>query len=90
VLHRSQLDTRGAEAATQTTTRQFTRDDVPPVEPEYQPAAAQFAGIDLDDFYWARRRAKRALAFWVIAVLTLTGLVVAAAWTLGNNIGGLM
>jgi serine/threonine-protein kinase len=63
---------------------------MPPVEPEYQPAARQFAGIDLDDFYWARQRAKRAVVFWVLAVLTFTGLVAAAAWTLGSNITALI
>ena len=57
---------------------------------EYQPVSGQFAGIDLDEFYWARQRAKRALLFWVVAVLTLTGLIAAAAWTLGGNIGALI
>jgi serine/threonine protein kinase, bacterial len=71
-------------------TRELTRDDWQPVEPEYQPVSGQFAGIDLDEFYWARQRAKRALLFWVIAVLTLTGLIAAAAWTLGGNIGTLI
>ena len=28
--------------------------------------------------------------FWVMAVLTLTGLVAAGAWTLGSNIGTLI
>ena len=42
-------------------------------------------GSRLDEFYWARQRAKRALLFWVVAVLTLTGLIAAAAWTLGSN-----
>ncbi|HYZ70002.1 MAG TPA: protein kinase [Mycobacterium sp.] len=71
-------------------TRELTRDDWPPVEPEYRPVSGQFAGIDLDEFYWARQRGKRALLFWVIAVLTLTGLVAVAAWTLGGNIGTLI
>jgi serine/threonine-protein kinase len=71
-------------------TRELTRDDWQPVEPEYQPVSGQFAGIDLDEFYWARQRAKRALLFWVVAVLTLTGLIAAAAWTLGGNIGTLI
>jgi serine/threonine-protein kinase len=70
-------------------TRELTRDDWQPQEPEYEPVSGQFAGIDLDEFYWARQRAKRALLFWVIAVLTLTGLFAAAAWTLGGNIGNL-
>jgi serine/threonine protein kinase, bacterial len=71
-------------------TRALTRDDWPPQEPEYQPVPTQFAGIDLNEFYWARQRAKRALLFWVVAVLTLTGLVAAAAWTVGSNLGNLI
>lgn len=71
-------------------TRELTRGDWQPQEPEYEPVSGQFAGIDLDEFYWARQRAKRALLFWVISVLTLTGLIAAAAWTLGGNIGTLI
>ncbi len=71
-------------------TRELTRDDWQPQEPEYDAVSGQFAGIDLDEFHWARQRAKRALLFWVIAVLTLAGLVAAAAWTLGGNIGNLV
>ena len=47
-------------------------------------------GIEMSEFYWARQRAKRALLFWVVAVLTLTGLIAAAAWTLGGNIATLI
>ena len=71
-------------------TRELTRDDWQPQEPEYAPVSGQFAGIDLDEFYWARQRAKRALLFWVIAVLTLAGVIAAGAWTLGSNIGTLI
>jgi serine/threonine-protein kinase len=73
-----------------THTRELTRDGLPPVEPEYQPVTGQFAGIELDEFHWARQRARRALLFWVVAVLTLTGLIAAAAWTVGGNIGALL
>ena len=52
--------------------------------------SGQFAGIELSEFHWARQRAKRVLLFWVAAVVVLTGLVAAAAWTLGSNIGGLL
>ena len=52
-------------------------------------AASQFAGIDFDDFDWARQRSRRATVFWVLAVLTLTGLVAAAAWSVGANLDGL-
>ena len=67
-------------------TREITRDDIPPQEREYAPLAAQFGGVDIDEFFLAQQRAKRALAFWIIAVITLTGLVAAGAWTVGGNI----
>ena len=34
-------------------------------------------------------RSRRAVLFWLIAILTLTALVAAGAWTLGTNIDGL-
>lgn len=71
-------------------TRELTRADLPPVEPEYHSVAGQFAGIDIDEFYWARQRAKRVLFFWVVAILTLTGLIAAAAWTVGTNLSALI
>jgi serine/threonine protein kinase, bacterial len=73
-------------------TRELTRHDISPIspDPEYQPASGQFAGVDLDEFYCARQRAKRALLIWVIAIVTLTGLVAAGAWTVGSNIGALL
>jgi serine/threonine-protein kinase len=71
-------------------TREFTRDDLPPVEPEYPLVARQFAGIDIDEFHWARQRAKRVLLFWVVLVVTLTGLLAAGAWTVGGNLGNLL
>jgi serine/threonine-protein kinase len=78
-------------------TREITRDqhDWAPIAAdsegaEYAFGAGQFAGIEMSEFYWARQRAKRVLAFWVIAVLTLTGLVAAAAWTVGSNVAALL
>ncbi|WP_409431444.1 protein kinase domain-containing protein [Mycobacterium sp. SMC-16] len=71
-------------------TLQFTMD--PAMDPallESPAVAKQFAGIDLDDFAWARQRSRRAVLFWLIAILTLTALVAAGAWTLGTNIDGL-
>jgi serine/threonine-protein kinase len=79
---------RPVPAAPRQHTRELTRDNMPPVE--YQPVSGQFAGIDLDEFQWARQRAKRALVFWVLAVLTLTALLAAGAWSLGDNINGLL
>lgn len=66
-------------------TRVFTRDSGEIVYP-----AGQFAGIDIDEFYWARQRAKRALLFWVVAVITLAGLLAAGAWALGSNLVNLI
>ena len=57
---------------------------------EYDQAPRQFAGIDINDFAWARQRARRAVVFWVLAVLILTGLAAAGAWTLGTNLQGLI
>jgi serine/threonine-protein kinase len=71
-------------------TRELARADWQLDAPEYASVSGQFAGIDLDEFHWTGQRAKRALLFWVIAVLTLTGLIGVAAWTLGANIGGLI
>jgi serine/threonine protein kinase, bacterial len=71
-------------------TRQMTRgpEDWQAAESAYAPS--QFAGIGLDEFHYERQRAKRMMWFWVAAVLILTGLVAAAAWTLGSNIAGLI
>lgn len=60
--------------------------DVSQPSGEYLWAAQQFAGIDIEDFAWARQRARRAMVFWVVAVLILTGLVAAAAWSVGSNV----
>jgi serine/threonine protein kinase, bacterial len=84
-----------AAAAPRQHTRELTRDDWPqPAAADedygYQGVSGQFAGVEMSEFYWARQRAKRALLFWVLAVLTLTGLVAAAAWTVGSNLGGLI
>jgi serine/threonine-protein kinase len=86
-----------AQAPPRRHTRELTRgpdDWVQEPEPDddddYQPLAGQFAGIDLSEFYWVRQRARRAQLFWVIAVLTLAGLLGAAAWTLGANLPGLL
>ncbi|MDV3128138.1 protein kinase [Mycobacterium sp. 21AC1] len=65
-----------------------------PAEPadydEHVGVSGQFAGIEMSEFYWAQQRARRVLVFWVLAVLTTTGLVAAAAWMLGSNIGTLI
>ncbi len=95
----------GAGTPVRQATRQFTAAPpaagptrMPAVAPEPPPLpeefdrypARQFAGIDIEDFGWARQRGRRATVFWVLAVLTLTGLVAVAAWTVGTNIHGLI
>ncbi|MGB3351752.1 MAG: protein kinase [Mycobacterium sp.] len=75
-------------------TRAFTRDELPVDEldpdDEYQPPAERFAGIELAEFDWARQRARRALFFWVVAVITVAGLAAAGAWTVGTNLSVLL
>ena len=66
-----------------------------PVEPEasvedHPVEAKQFAGIDIDEFAWARERGRRNMALWVLTVLILTGLVAGAAWNLGLHLPGLI
>ena len=60
------------------------------VETDYRTDPDRFAGIEIDEFEWARQRARRATLFWVVAILTLTGLVAVGAWTLGSNLQGLI
>jgi serine/threonine-protein kinase len=64
-------------------TREFTRDD-------WRPAPDRFAGIEIDEFEWARQRARRTTLFWFVTVLTLAGLIAVGAWTLGSNLQGLL
>jgi serine/threonine-protein kinase len=52
--------------------------------------AEQFAGIEISEFEWARQRNRRTLLLWVLAILTLTCLVAAGAWSLGSNLQGLL
>jgi serine/threonine-protein kinase len=66
------------------------RADVPPEIDDHSRGPRQFAGIDIEDFAWARQRARRAQLFWVVAVLILTCLVAGAAWTVGTNLDGLI
>jgi serine/threonine-protein kinase len=70
-------------------TRQLARTD-DTVETDYRTDPDRFAGIEIDEFEWARQRARRATLFWVVAILTLTALVAAGAWTLGSNLQGLL
>ncbi|KUI42782.1 serine/threonine protein kinase [Mycobacterium sp. GA-1199] len=75
-----------AAPAPRQATRTLPREDWQPPEAEYQPVSGRFAGIELQEFYWARQRSRRALLFWVITVITLTALIAAAAWAAGSNL----
>ncbi|MBO0880396.1 MAG: serine/threonine protein kinase [Mycobacterium sp.] len=57
---------------------------------EYPVISGQFAGIDMSEFALAAQHARRMVLIWVAAVLTLTGMVAAAAWTIGSNLSGLL
>ncbi|SPM36292.1 serine/threonine protein kinase, partial [Mycobacterium rhizamassiliense] len=82
-------------------TRQFTRgpEDWPERRPqeshpepdhEYQPISGEFAGIAMSEFVWARQRSRRMVLIWVAIILAFSGLVATAAWTIGNNLNGLL
>lgn len=81
-------------------TRQFTGSAEPAVQPllHSEPDAVtavhaeplRFAGIDLEEFTGARERSRRAVLFWTLAVLLATGLVAIGAWTMGQNLDGLI
>jgi serine/threonine protein kinase, bacterial len=104
-LHRGQIDqhrsTEPHQASAQRPpvhhpTRQLTRDpanwpaepDAPP-DHEYRDISGQFAGIDLVEFALERQHARRMVLIWVAVVLSVTGMVAAAAWTIGSNVSGL-
>jgi serine/threonine-protein kinase len=57
---------------------------------EYGSPPRQFAGINIDEFAWARQRSRRILAFWGLTVFVLTGLVALAGWELGLNFNALI
>jgi serine/threonine-protein kinase len=101
---RSQTDThrrtdQGRPATTRTPvhqpTRQLTRgpQDWPARsarhDDEHQ-ISGQFAGIDLIEFALERQHSRRMVLIWIAIVLSITGIVAAAAWTLGSNVSGLV
>ncbi len=88
------LDTHNVVGAPGHHTKAFRRDELPEPEPESEteswPSTGRFAGIELSEFHWERQRARRTLLFWIVAVLTLTALCAAGAWTLGTNLPNLL
>jgi serine/threonine-protein kinase len=74
-------------------TRQLTRGTPDwPAEPEDESQAipGQFAGIDLIEFTLERQHARRMMLIWIAIVLSITGMAVGAAWTIGSNLSGLI
>lgn len=57
---------------------------------EFARESGEFAGISLDEFVWARQHGRRMVLVWVAVVLTLTGLVASAAWTIGVHLSTLL
>ncbi len=57
-------------------------------DPEYH--SVTFAGIDIEQFRWARRRDERVLLGWVAIVVILAGLLAVGSWTLGTNLPNLL
>ena len=57
---------------------------------EYPVISGQFAGIEMSEFALAAQHARRMVVIWVAVVLALTGMVAAAAWTIGSNLSGLL
>jgi serine/threonine protein kinase, bacterial len=105
-LHRSQVDQHQTteqhrhppgRTPVHNPTRQLTRGPQDwPAEPdartddEYREISGQFAGIAMVEFALARQHARRMVLIWVAVVLSVTGMVAAAAWTVGSNLSGLL
>lgn len=88
-LYRSRIDERRPTDEVRHPTRQLTRDDWSD-EPEYREISGQFAGIEMSEFVLARQHAQRMVLIWIAVVLAVTGMVAAAAWTVGSNLTGLL
>ena len=93
IHHDDHITTAHAPAAPQqpiSPPRQHTREMTRGVDDrENRFAAGHFAGIGTDELEWARQRGRRVGLFWLVGILTLTGLVAAGAWALGSNLQGL-
>ena len=93
--YHSQVDERRTTDQTQRPpvghpTRQLPRGWAVEPERQNQGAARQFAGIELSEFALARQHARQMVLIWIAVVLAVTGLVAAAAWTIGSNLAGLL
>jgi serine/threonine-protein kinase len=61
-----------------------------PHDYEYDSISGEFAGIAISEFIWERQHARRMVLVWVALVLSVTGLVATAGWTIGSNLSGLL
>lgn len=93
--YRSQVDDeqntdRNAREPLTHPTRQLTRGWT--VQPQYEKpcTAEEFAGIEMREFAMARQHGRRMVLIWIAVVLSVTGLMAAAAWTVGSNLAGLL
>nr|WP_244896087.1 protein kinase [Mycobacterium asiaticum] len=57
---------------------------------EYVGESGEFAGIPIEDFVWERQHNRRMVLVWMAVVLTLTGLVATAGWTVGVHLSTLL
>lgn len=90
-LYHSQIQQEQVGDHTRQTTRKLTREMPAGEDPvDYQAVSGQFAGIELSEFALARQHAQRMVLVWLAIVLAVTGLVAAAAWTIGSNLNGLL
>src|SRR6202035_691413 len=105
-MHRSHIDQHRTTGQPQSPpgrvpvhhpTRQLTREPPDwPAKPvaldddEYHQVSGQFAGIEMIEFALERQRARRMVLIWIAIVLSITGMVAAAAWTVGSNVSGLL
>ena len=71
-------------------TRQLIREPDNEDDDDYEPVSGEFAGIAMSEFALARERSRRMVLIWVAVVMALTGLVAAAAWTIGSHLSGLL
>jgi len=92
-----QLQSPPGRAPVHHPTRQLTREPPDwPAQPvaldagEYHEISGQFAGIEMIEFALERQRARRMVLIWIAIVLSITGMVAGAAWTVGSNVSGLL
>ena len=71
-------------------TRELIREPDIRNDHQHQVMHGKFAGIDLREFAFERQHARRMLLIWFAVVLSVTGMVAAAAWTIGSNLSGLL